>query len=154
MSFEVIAEITRITARLSLILFMIAFVTDVLSVQFESRRRLWISFIAAHIVHLGFVIAYYVSLGEPPKINIILALLVVGLVAMGWLGVMAINPRQRGGGAVAPAVASWYIWSLFIGTHITRLLNPDRAGAINWLLLGFAVAAGFARFLIGIRRRG
>jgi len=145
MDFEIIAELTRLTARLSLSLFCMAFVID--AMMGKMTRFYYGLFIAAHVVHLAMVALYFQAAGHGPEVTPALGLLGLGLVAFVWLSAAIFRGRP------APQVAAWYIWFLFGATHISRLLDPERAGAINWLLLGVVLAAGAVRIALGLAAR-
>lgn len=150
MEFEPIAEATRVTARISLVLFCVFFVVDAGRTALSARRASAAAFIVAHVVHLGFVAAYFAALGEPPKVSPVLGLLVAGVVALIWLTVRVVG---RAGPPVAPAIVAWFLWFLFAATHISRLLDPERAGAVNWALLVVTLIAAAARVRVGLGAR-
>ncbi|PHR93765.1 MAG: hypothetical protein COA69_03810 [Robiginitomaculum sp.] len=148
MGFEAIAEFTRVFARISLILFAMAFVVEALRDGKSRTRLLWASFLCAHIIHLASLMLYYNALGESPKLDPVLALLIVGVAALGWmifitLKTTAIKNRLY----ITPAIG-WYLWFLFTATHVSRLLDTERAGAINWVLLTVMLLAGAVRILL------
>ena len=153
MTFETIAEITRITARISLYLFMLAFLLDTQRIGSSIKRSVWIGFAVSHTIQLSFVVAYFFSMGEPPALDPVLALLLIGVIALARLSVFVVAGWSKSPVLVAPILEVWYLWFLFTGTHITRLLNPERSGVINIYLLGLALAAGALRLYLNPKRR-
>ncbi|MEZ5891552.1 MAG: hypothetical protein R3C58_00160 [Parvularculaceae bacterium] len=145
LDFDTIAEFTRLTARLSLSLFCVAFVID--AMKGKATGFFYALFIVAHLVHLGFVAAYYMTAGHGPELSPVLGLLVLGLAALAWLATAVFRARP------APLIAVWFLWFLFAATHVSRLLDPERAGAINWVLLAVALSAAAARLYLGLVAR-
>jgi len=145
MDFEVIAEFTRISARLSLVLFALAFTFEALRDGKSRIRLLWGSFIFAHAVHLGSLVFYFNALGESPKLEPVLILLVVGVFALVWMTVILLKNNTAKNQLYITPIIGWYLWFLFTATHITRLLDIETAAAINWILLFVMLSAGGLR---------
>lgn len=135
MSFDVVAELTRWTARLSLFLFVLAFVFDVQRVREGTKQLLWLFFVIAHATHLGFVLLYFVELRELPKFDFVLVLLCLGLIAFLRISTSVLRPTIKTREFIAPAYDVWLLWFLFGATHVSRLIEPGRSGLINWVLL-------------------
>ena len=145
LSFDLIAELTRITARVSLLVFCVAFVLDARTTSGRTERRAFGLFIITHFIHLGFVALYYVSLGAPPEFEPILVILGAGVLA---LLLIALRLFQAAGAPVTPWPIAWFLWMLFAGTHLLRLMDAERAGAINIALLSAALVAAAARLWV------
>ncbi|PQA85722.1 hypothetical protein [Hyphococcus luteus] len=141
---EQIAEIVRLTARLSLVVFCIAFVAETQSKERALKRFLYAVFYAAHGVHLCVVAFYFYALGEPPEMTPVTALLWLGVAAWVCVAVAVYMPGEKGPTLMPPLIV-WYLWFLFAATEASRLLDPARAETANWLLLGLALAAGTIR---------
>lgn len=148
MDFETIAEFTRIFARISLILFALAFVAEALRDGNSRIRVLWAGFLCAHIIHLASLVPYYTALGENPKLEPVLALLIVGVATLIWVILITLKTRAVKNRLYIMPSIGWYLWFLFTATHVSRLLDTERAGTINWVLLTVMLLAGVMRILL------
>ncbi|MBD2843041.1 hypothetical protein [Erythrobacter rubeus] len=148
MEFETVAVATRITARISLVLFAFAFVAETIKFGRNHYSLVWGSFVLAHIVHMICVVAYFIVLGEPPELTPALGTLVAGLVALGWIATDLIRKRIASASRMMPTVCSWYLWFLFCMAHVSRLLDPERGSWINVPLLIVAFGSGVVRIVL------
>ncbi len=126
-------EATRVTARFSLLIFLIVFITGPLARTFPSqffrvilieRRGLGLSFAGAHTVHLCVFVAYYVLGGVPPQTLvfamegvgyalIVLMALTSNDAAVAWLG-----PRNW---RWLHTIGVYYIWAVFAAIYAVRI---------------------------------
>ena len=153
--------LARITARFSFLMFALAFMSTALyairETSFTSwlatnRRTLWLAFALAHFIHLGAIIAVYVSAGL--TVSGTTEEIVGGLayVFITLLVILSVYGASRGAGAFArkfQPVVAYYVWFIFTVTYATRLMEPElREPALLYaMLLSVCVAALAIRLL-------
>lgn len=161
---ETLLELTRLSARTSVLFFLAAFSasalfkltrSDLAGLLLRNRRHLGLSFALAHYIHLSVLVAYFAVSGEDPGIVRIvgggLAYLLITLMAL----TSTDGARRRLGRNWhwLHLVGSWYVWIVFLNSYLGRTLEGREPvwmfGGITALML--AVAA--MRIGVGVRER-
>ncbi|MEM9622447.1 MAG: hypothetical protein AAF993_12405 [Pseudomonadota bacterium] len=157
-------ELTRLTARTSVLFFIAAFAVGALAKITRSqaarqlvrnRRHIGLAFALAHFLHLGVLVAYFAVSGEDPGIISIVG----GGTAYLMIAVMTAtsnNLSMRKLGAnwrKIHVVCSWYVWLIFLNSYTGRVLEGREPAwmfiAITALLLG----AALLRLVVRVRAR-
>jgi len=153
LDFDTIAELTSGVARVSLVLFCAAFVTEALTLNIANKRRSWWPFIIAEGLHLVLLFVYFIVAWRLPGPWYLWPVYGWALVSYSWVIVTVISRWGRGRGLAVPVYITWYIWMLFAGAHIIYISGPHDSVSINWVLLGITLAAGALRIVLMLKQR-
>jgi hypothetical protein len=103
----------RLTAFAASLFFSLAYAWPV--------RRLWLAFVTAHLVHLGFIVWYAAGLHQPMSAFTIIS----GVAAYGLLVGMAAIDLARPGFALRLAWGLHFLWLNLIGMFVMQV-------AVHW----------------------
>lgn len=150
MSFELISELTRWTARLSLLLFSLAFIYDALRLGGPFTRRIWQGFAAMQIIYFACLITYHIVIRELPPFDILNILLSIGAVMfliILWKTWHKSPERRR---SFAPPIPAYILAFLFTALPITRILPPETDHPIYHYMLYYMCAVFALRIILDI----
>ena len=124
---------TRWTARLSVLIFAAVFAAGGLYRLFgtsarplvTNRRGLGLAFAAAHLVHLGALISWFVVSGEQPLTVVLLGggIAYALIVAMALTSTDAAQRRLGRWWKRLHLFGIWYVWLIFFQSYLGRLLE-------------------------------
>lgn len=163
---EATRSVIRVTARFSLVLFLLAFTASALwrfwpngwtRWQRANRRYLGVSFAASHFVHLGAIGMLDVLAPERLAADIPAITWIFGGLAYGFIAAMAATSFDRTAQLIGPrawkalhTTGSYYIWLVFANTYFMRAIAtpeyiPPAALLIGALALRIAARVASAR---------
>ena len=135
MSFELISEITRWTARLSFILFATAFVLDGVRNGHRVVRKLWQAYAATMLIYFISLTAYHFIINQWPQFDLLNGLLSIGaLLFLASLWTRR-NTQPTSGHLFAPLIPSYYLAVLYLLLPISRILPVETNHLIYHLML-------------------
>ncbi|MBX3504595.1 MAG: hypothetical protein KF895_03885 [Parvibaculum sp.] len=155
-------HLTRYTARLAFLIFIVAFSAGALAQLFPSdgtrwlrrnRRYIGLSFALAHFIHLGALTGFFIAIGETPDIVTIVG----GGGAYAFISLMALTSNDWSVRKLGPVVwrrlhltGSYYIWAIFMNSYLGRIARetpPEpriifiATAALGFAALGLRIAA-------------
>lgn len=155
-------HVTRYTARLAFLIFIIAFAAGALAQLFPSdgtrwlrrnRRYIGLSFALAHFIHLFALTGFFISIGEVPDIVTIIG----GGLAYVFVTLMALTSNDWSVRRLGPVlwrrlhlIGSYYIWAIFMNSYLNRIASetpPEpriifiATAALGFAALGLRIAA-------------
>ncbi len=163
---EALLHLTRYTARLAFLIFILAFTSAALATLWPSpathwirrnRRAIGLSFALVHFVHLGALVAYFACIGERPG----LVTMAGGGAAYVLVAIMAATSNDASVRKLGRTVwrrihlfGSSYIWLIFMNSYVGRLLSdsPPEPRAIFAVTVGLGVLALLLRSAAWIQR--
>ncbi len=155
----------RITARISFVLFILAFAGQGLAVLLQSelarrlrhyRHHLLLGFVSSHTIHLGLVITLAVTMGWTVFLAkftwvtvfvggfaflLIYALAADALAQLWPRGLPSLKERLV-------SFAMYFVWTIFALAYVTRIRPSDPVHAV----FGVVALAGFMIRILGRRR--
>jgi DMSO/TMAO reductase YedYZ heme-binding membrane subunit len=156
---EIWQHITRYTARLSFLIFVIVFASGALAALFPSATTRWLrrnrrytglSFALAHFLHLFAIIALFVTIEEMPA----LVSIVGGGLAYVFIAAMAATSNDWSMRKLGPKlwgrlhlVGAWYVWAIFMNSYVSRLAS-ETPPEPKWI---FALTATLGFAALGLR---
>jgi len=156
---EIWQHITRYTARLSFLIFVIVFASGALAALFPSATTRWLrrnrrytglSFALAHFLHLFASIALFVTREEMPA----LVSIVGGGLAYVFIAAMATTSNDWSVRKLGPKlwgrlhlVGAWYVWAIFMNSYVSRLAS-ETPPEPKWI---FALTATLGFAALGLR---
>jgi methionine sulfoxide reductase heme-binding subunit len=131
---EAARTITRLTARMSMIIFLFVFSAsswhrispgEWSATLLKNRRRLGLTFAYSHTIHLVCIVTYFLLVGSRPA----LSTLVVGGGAYVAMYLMAVTSNDRSVSKLGARnwkrihrIGIYYLWAVFFLTYLTRSL--------------------------------
>lgn len=156
---EIWQHITRYTARLSFLIFVIVFASGALAFLFPSDTTRWLrrnrrytglSFALAHFLHLIAIIGLYTTLNDTPGI----VTLIGGGGAYVFIAAMALTSNDWSVKKLGPKnwrrlhlTGAYYVWVIFMNSYIGRLTS-DTPPEPKWI---FALTAGLGFAALALR---
>lgn len=135
---DAVRSVVRVTARISLVLFLLAFTASSLQAFLRSgpsawalrnRRTLGVSFAASHTLHLLALVALGLWFPDPFLVDLEALAVIGGGLAYVFLYAMTITSfagpaRLLGAGRwkILHTTGAWYIWFIFSQSYIPRAL--------------------------------
>lgn len=135
MSFELIADLTRWTARLSMLIFAFAFIYDGLRRANFGARNLWRGFFIVHMCHMFCVICYFIIANEAPTLDPLTSILSIALLMVFWIGMQSFTKAPKSDKIFASHLAAWTIALIFTATPISRILPAETNHPIYHIML-------------------
>lgn len=160
-------HMTRYTARLSFLAFVLVFTTGALFTLWpnpatrwlrQRRRHLGLSFALAHFLHLGALIGYFAAIGEVPDTVTLIgggaAYVFVALLALTSNDAAVRRLGQRNW-ARLHTVGIAYLWLIFMNSYLGRALgeSPPEPRVIFVVTSGLGLLALALRVAAWHRRR-
>jgi len=156
LSEDVLLELTRLTARISVFFFLAAFAASALF-QFwptrvsrsllANRRSVGLAFALSHFIHLGVLIAYFTVSGEDPG----LVRITGGGVAYLFIGLMALTSNDLSVRRLGKrwtwlhTAGGWYIWLIFLNSYLGRTLEGREPVILFGGITALIVLAAFLK---------
>ena len=153
MSFELISEITRWTARLSFILFAIAFVYDGFRTGHKLVRRLWQAYVANMLLYFATLITYHLIIRHWPSFDILNGLLSLGVILFLTGFIIRFKKQAQAGHLCVPIPTSYYLAFLYTVLPISRILPAETNHLIYHLMLYSMGAIFIFRISLDIKAR-
>lgn len=151
---EAVLELTRLTARLSVLFFIAAFAASALFALWQSgltrallqnRRNIGLAFALAHFIHLGVLVAHFAVSGKDPG----LARIIGGGLGYVLIALMAATSNDWSVRRLGRnwnrlhTVGGWYVWLIFVNSYLGRVMEGREPvflfGSITGLLVIVAV---------------
>ena len=142
MSFDLISELTRWTARLSMLVFAAAFLYEGLRNGKPLTRRLWQIFACLQILYFLCLISYHFFIREFPQFDVLNILLSIGTLMFCMILWSLRQQRAKQGRLFTPVIASYFLAFLFAALPISRILPPETDAPIYHVIL-YAMSAVF-----------
>jgi len=156
---------TRLTARFSLFVFLLAFLARPLAQTFRNgatrlllheRRGVGLAFAGAHTVHLGVFVTYFAVGGVVPPAVVV----VLGGLAYVLIGLMAATSNNWSVARLGPknwrrlhTFGIYYVWLIFALTYLSRI-SRGPSSIVDGLLVTLVVAALLLRLATPLLPRG
>ncbi|WP_421863534.1 hypothetical protein [Parvibaculum sp.] len=156
----VLQHITRYTARVAFLIFIIVFASGALAALFPSPATRWLrrnrrytglSFALAHFLHLIAIIALFATIGETPGLVTLLG----GGLAYVFIAAMAATSNDWSVRKLGPRnwrrlhlAGLYYVWAIFMNSYIGRLMG-DTPPEPKWIF-ALTAALGFTGLALRI----
>lgn len=151
MSFEIISEITRWAARLSLILFALAFIVDGFRTGQKLVRTLWAAYAAVMLLYFSSLIIYHFVIHELPPFDLLNGLLSLGA-ALFLISIWRRRKTQPTAKTLfAPIIPSYYLAFIYTAIPISRILPAETNAPIYHLMLYSMGALFIVRIALDIK---
>lgn len=135
MTFDLISELTRWTARLSMIFFAAAFLYEALRNGHPVTRRLWQGFAAMQGLYFLCLISYHLIIQQLPPLDLVNGLLIIATIMLCVILGRIWKKDVEKNRLFAPAVPSYYLALLLTALPISRILPPETDAPIYHVML-------------------
>ena len=153
MSFELIADLTRWTARISMLIFSISFIYEAVRNGHNRVKYLWRAFVAAHLLHMVCVASYFMIIQQAPSADPLTAILIFGLAMIIWIAFKSLKQAVSKGRLFAPWFASWSLALIFTATPISRILPAETNHPIYHFMLYAMLAVLALRIFLDVKTK-
>ena len=142
----------KTVARVSLVLFCVAFAAEMRLKEASNKRLVWIPFYLAQCTYFALLSFSFFTISAFPPFSIFFGFNFLGLLAFVWLGVSMLSSYEFAGKTtVAPPFMLWYLWALFALSQLLKTgATLGSENATHWLLLSVVFASGFLRARSGL----
>ncbi|MEP6344045.1 MAG: hypothetical protein ABJ275_12095 [Maricaulaceae bacterium] len=151
MSFELISELTRWAARLSLILFALAFLFDGFRTDHKSIRTCWAAYSALMLLYFTSLIIYHLVIRELPSFDLLNGLLSLGVILFLVSLWRRRKTRPTAKALFAPIIPSYYLAFLYTALPISRILPAETNHPIYHIMLYGMGALFMVRIALDIK---
>jgi DMSO/TMAO reductase YedYZ heme-binding membrane subunit len=149
-------EITRLTARLSVLLFFLTFAASALFKLWRSamtrwllanRRYMGLAFALSHFIHLGALTAFFLVSPEEPALVAVIG----GGIGYAFIAALALTSNDRAQRALGAnwrrlhLTGSWYLWAIFLNSYAGRVGEGREPEWLFLSLAGLVLSIAFLR---------
>lgn len=161
---EALLELTRLTARLSVLFFIAAFAASALfafwpsgltRALLQNRRNIGLAFALAHFIHLGVLVAYFGVSGEDPG----LARIIGGGLGYMLIALMAATSNDWSARRLGRnwnrlhTVGGWYVWLIFLNSYLGRVMEGREPVFLFGGITALLVIAALLKIVTRLRRQ-
>jgi len=135
MTFELTSELTLWTARLSMIVFALAFLYDGLRNGQPLIKYLWQGFAVLQGLYFTLLILYHIIISELPPFDLLNGLLAIASLMTVIIILRAFKSEPQKNNLFAPAFASYYLAVVYTALPISRILPAETNALIYYVML-------------------
>lgn len=135
MTFELISELTRWTARLSMLIFAAAFLYDGLRNGQPLIKYLWQGFAVLQGLYFALLILYHIIISELPPFDLLNGLLAIASLMTVIIILRAFKSTPQKNRLFAPALAGYYLAVIYTVLPISRILPAETNAPIYFIIL-------------------
>jgi len=151
MTFDLISELTRWTARGAMVLFAAAFLYEALRNGKPLTKYLWQGFAVLQGGYFALIILYHIIISDTPPLDLLNGLLAIASLMVVIISLRAIKTVPQINRLFVPAFASYYLALIYTALPVSRILPAETNAPIYHLMLYIMLGVLILRIILDMR---